>query len=79
MIHPMISATSQAVAGAVRAEVARRQISQRELAVQLGMSRSSLNRRIRGEQAWDTDELHRVAELLKVDVRDLLPTAVATP
>jgi transcriptional regulator with XRE-family HTH domain len=78
MIPCMTSPTSQAVAGTIRAELARRRLSQRDLAQKLAMSQSSLNRRLTGAQAWDLDELHRVAELLEIDARDLLPAAAVT-
>lgn len=79
MILDMTSSTSQAVAGTIRAETARRQMSQRELAEKLGMSKSGLNRRVAGVQPWDLDELDKLANLFGMAPRDLLPTTAATP
>lgn len=76
MIPHMTSPTTQATSGAIRAEVARRRLNQRELAEQLGMSQSALSRRMAGEQTWDLDELDRIAQLFEMDVRDLLPASV---
>lgn len=78
MIPSMTSPTSQAAAGTIRAEAARRQISHRELAEKLGMSKAALSRRMTGVQAWDLEELHAVAGLFGMDVRDLLPAATSS-
>lgn len=69
----MATAATQAVADTVRAEMARRRYTQRDLATLLGMSQSSLNRRMTGAQPWDVEELTAVARLFEMDVRDLLP------
>jgi len=56
----------QAVAGEVRAEAARRRVSQRAIAVALGVSQTAVSRRLNGEIPFDVDELGKVAELLGV-------------
>lgn len=65
------------VAGAVRAELARRQVGQRQVAEALGISQPAVSRRLAGEVAFNVDELAAVADLLGMDARDLMPTASA--
>lgn len=64
---------AQQTAGAVRAELARRRISGRELARGLGWSPTTTSRRLNGSSPFDIDELARVAEFLGLSVGDLLP------
>ena len=61
------------VAGAVRAELARRQISGRKLAQELGWSFTTTARRLNGSSPFDIDELAAVAGFLGVHPGDLLP------
>lgn len=51
-------------------------MSQTELAPKLGITQSGLSRKLRGVNAFGIDELVDVAELLRVDLADLLPTKV---
>lgn len=44
-----------------------------ELAEKIGMSQSAMSRRMVGDQAFDLDELDRIAEALGVGIVDLLP------
>ena len=60
-------------AGAVRAELARRRISGRQLARDLGWKHSTVSRRLNGESRWQVDELVAVASYLDIPVTDLLP------
>lgn len=61
------------VAGAVRAELARRRIPQSALADRLGQSQQAVSRRLRGVVAFDVAELAAIAEFLNVPVTALLP------
>jgi transcriptional regulator with XRE-family HTH domain len=61
------------VAAEIRAEMARQQMSQDQLADRIGMSQSTLSRRLTGSLPFDTTELAKVAEALGVVVTALLP------
>ncbi len=60
----------------IRALLARRRISAAELARRTGMKQSTLARRMTGETAFDLDDLEVIAEVLGVEVTDLLPASV---
>lgn len=62
----------------VRAEMARRKLSQAALAERLEMTQQALSRRISGRQAFKVDELHSVAEALDVPVSELFGTEQAS-
>lgn len=64
----------EAVAAEVRAAVGRRNTNSTALARRLGVSQTYVWRRLKGEVAFDTDDLHRIAGLLGVAVSDLLPS-----
>ncbi len=55
--------------------MARRNISQGTVASALGVSQSSISRRLRGETPFDIDELATVARVLSLDVTALLAGA----
>lgn len=57
----------------IRALLARRRISAAELARRTGLKQSTLARRMTGETAFDLDDLELIAEVLGVQVTDLLP------
>lgn len=57
----------------VRAEMARRGVSQAKLAAALGLSQPSISARLRGVTPFDVDELHAVADFLDVSAASLLP------
>lgn len=71
----MTNTASRTVADNVRAEMARRKMSQRALAAALGKPQPFVYRRLSGRVAFDVDELAQVAQLLDIDARDLLPRA----
>lgn len=74
-----MATTPSAVAGAnIRAEMARRGISQTTLAAAVGMSQFSISSRIRGVTAWTLDELVAVADALDVPLEVILPSKVAS-
>jgi transcriptional regulator with XRE-family HTH domain len=64
--------TAQRVAENVRAELAVRRISGTALADALGITRSTMYRRLDGSSPWPVDDLERVADFLAVDVAYLL-------
>lgn len=64
--------TTQRVAANVRAEAAARRISGTKLAQAVGVTRSTMYRRLDGLTPWPVDELERVAQFLKVSVESLL-------
>lgn len=63
------------IAGNVRAEAARRQISRWDIARHLGISEATTSRRINGSSPWSTTEIRQLAELFKCDVTDLFGTS----
>lgn len=65
---------AEQVAGAVRAELARRRISGRKMARDLDWSFTTTARRLNGSSPLDIDELDAVARYLGVPVAALLPT-----
>lgn len=66
------------VAEEIRALLARRRMSGRELARQLGESPSWVNFRLTGHTPVGLNDLQRIAEALGVGVLDLLPQSMRT-
>lgn len=64
--------TAHRVAENVRAEMAARRISGTALADALGITRSTMYRRLDGNSPWPVDDLEKVADFLKVELMDLL-------
>ena len=60
----------------VRAEMARKAITQAQLGTELGMSQTAVSARLRGLIPFDVNDLTTTAEFLDVTVADLLPTEV---
>jgi transcriptional regulator with XRE-family HTH domain len=60
------------VSGEVRAEMARQQINQTTLAGMLGWSQVAVSRRVSGQVALSTDDIERIAEVLGVEVGQLV-------
>lgn len=73
----MTDPLSQRVAANVRAEMARRQKLQRELAEALGISNNQASLRLAGRTPFRLDELERVAELLDLPVSALIAQSAA--
>jgi hypothetical protein len=63
----------EAVAAQVRAELARKRISQTWLAPRLNMTQQKLSRRLTGVTPFEVTELLAIAAELDVPVTDLLP------
>ena len=61
------------VAEEIRALLARRMANGAKLAAALGKSEMYVSRRLRGETAFDVDDLEKIAGFLGVEVTDLLP------
>lgn len=64
------------VAGEVRAAAGRRRMSSAHLARELGMSEMAMSRRMSGKMPFRVDELAQLADILGVEVIDLLPPRV---
>lgn len=60
----------------IRAELARRGLSQRDLATHLGISQSQLSKRLRGQIDLSVAELSAAAAYLDVPIGALLPEPV---
>ncbi len=71
--EPVTATLSERVAEEVRAMLARRRVSGRKLADQLGVSPSWVSYRLTGAQPIDLNDLERIANALNVEVSDLLP------
>lgn len=63
----------------VRAEMARRGITQTQLAEQIGRSQPQLSKRLTGAIPFDINELTAVAEALSVPIEKLTTTTAVTP
>lgn len=68
-------ATRAAIATEVRAEIARAGRSKREIRELLGLSRQSAWLRMRGEIAFQDEELYALADLLDISVATFFPFA----
>jgi transcriptional regulator with XRE-family HTH domain len=67
------------VAEEVSAYLGRRRMSGAKLARAIDRSEMYVSRRLRGETAFDLDDLERIADVLGVTVTDLLPPAKVRP
>ncbi len=63
----------------VRAEMARRGITQTQLAEQIGRSQPQLSKRLAGAIPFDINELTAVADALSVPIEKLTTTTAVTP
>ena len=63
----------------VRAEMARRGITQTQLAEQIGRSQPQLSKRLTGASPFDINELTAVADALSVPIEKLTTTTAVTP
>ena len=61
----------------VRAEIARRGMTQAEVAAAMGVSQSQFSKRLRGTIPFNINELSTIATLLDVPLGDLLPRSEA--
>lgn len=68
---------AESVAGNVRAEMARLRVSQSEMGAALGLTQQAVSRRLKGEVPFNVNELGVVADVLAVEVADLLSPASA--
>lgn len=66
--------TAQRVGANVRAEMARRKISQQAMSKQVSLSQQGLSRRMTGRIAFSVDELDDIATVLNVPVANLIGT-----
>ena len=62
-----------AVAGAVRAEMARRGLRQADVAQLLGVSQGAVSRKVQGDVAFTVDELFTLADRWGLTPADLMP------
>lgn len=64
--------SAQRVADNIRAEVARRRISQTVLAEKVGIRQQALSRRLNGSTPFRIDELARIADALDIPLTELV-------
>lgn len=65
------------LAGEVRAELARRQITAAALGAQIGSPAATLSRKLNGKTGFTIDELIAIGRVLEIPVVDLLRAADA--
>lgn len=66
------------IAGEIRAEMARQQVTQQQLAIRLGTDQAVVSRKLRGDGShFTTRDIERWASALGVPVTQLLPAAPA--
>lgn len=63
------------LAANIKAEMARRSMSQQDLAHALGMSQAAVSKKLKGSTQLRVDELHRIADILGVSAESLLKDA----
>jgi len=73
----MTQSLTQRVAAEVRAEVARQNVTQLELARILEIAQPSVSRRLNGKFPFDTDELDKLASAFGVPVDRFLSVPLA--
>lgn len=69
--------TNQDIAANVRAEAARRQVTQAQLAERLELTQPGMSRRMLGRVPFSASELATVADVLEIPVANLIGQAVA--
>lgn len=69
---------SDTVSAEIRAEMGRQRLTQVDLAGKLGIKQAHLSRRLTGEVTWRVDEVMRVALILGVPFRQLMPDLAAS-
>lgn len=69
----MSQTPSEATGANIRAELARRGVTQKQLADVLQVSQGQVTKRLRGLIAFDINELVAIAEFLDVDLAVLMP------
>lgn len=73
----MQSDVRRTIVGAVRAEMARRGVTQHALAEKLGRPQPWLAKRLLGQVPFRAEEIVSIAQLLEVDPAVLLPAVAA--
>lgn len=68
---------AEAIGCGVRAEMARKRLTQRQLAAALGMSQPQVTKRLAGTIEFRPSELEKTAELLGIPITRLLPPELA--
>lgn len=69
---PKAEPPTATVADNIRAEMARKRMTQFQLAQHLDLSQAAVSRRLSGLTAFDVNELQQVADLLEVSPASLL-------
>lgn len=68
---------TQSVTQEIRAEMARRRLTQQELAARIRWNPGYLSRRLNGAVPWSTDDIDEIAAALDVDAWRLVTPPVA--
>jgi len=67
--------TTDAVTTAIRVEMTRHRLTQRDLATALGVTQATVSSRMNGHTDWSLGELRVIAEALGMSLVDLLADA----
>jgi plasmid maintenance system antidote protein VapI len=70
-----LSPFSLRVIGAVKAELRRRDLDGKDLVEPLGIGRNAIYSRLRGETAFNTEDLARIEESLGITIDTILTSA----
>lgn len=73
----IITDYTRKVAGNVKAELARRDLSGADIIPVLGISRNAVYERLRGTRSFEVNELDLIADFIGVDVTVLMTAALA--
>lgn len=68
------TATREHIAAEVRAGMARKKITQRKLAEEIGLGLPTLSRRLNGHQPFTIDELLRISQVLGIAFANFFPS-----
>lgn len=74
----MTTPLTENVAAVARAELARRNISRTSAAEALGISRTLMWARLRGDKPFTVTELEKLAELMSIPMSTFLPSEQVT-
>lgn len=71
------TSTTHRVAANVRSELAARRLKGSDLAVAIGVKRSTMYRRLAGESQWPADDIEATAHFLDIPVEHLFAERAA--
>lgn len=79
MQQESVTAPRHEVAAEIRGLMAKRRVTQEQLAAHMGVSQAAIARRLSGRVPFDVDDLDSIAKYFGVPVTSLYPAAEARP